>query len=101
VSVILQRLLIKKITVHPRVAGKPALGYELESMQAIPERVDIAGPEDVVEKLEGLFTKPIDIQGLKTDLKQRIFLDFRNYQIYLVKEIPLEVEVKIKKNNRK
>jgi YbbR domain-containing protein len=101
VTVILQKLLTKKITVHPRVTGKPALGYELESMLAIPEQVDIAGPEDVVEKLEGLYTKPIDIQGLKTDLKQRAFLDFRNYQVYLVKEIPLEVEVKIKKNNKK
>jgi YbbR domain-containing protein len=101
VTVILQNLLTKKITVHPRVTGKPALGYELESMIAIPEQVDIAGPDDVVEKLEGLYTKPIDIQGLKTDLKQRAFLDFRNYQVYLVKEIPLDVEVKIKKNNKK
>ena len=101
VTVILQKLLTKKITVHPRVTGKPASGYELESTQANPEQVDITGPEEVVQKLEGLFTKPIDIQGLKTDLKQRSFLDFRNYQIYLVKEIPLEVEVKIKKNNRK
>ena len=101
VTVVLQKLLTRKITVHPRITGKPALGYELESIQTNPDQVDIAGPEEVVEKLEGLFTKPIDIQGLKTDLKQRISLDFRNYQIYLVKEVPLEIEVKIKKNNRK
>lgn len=101
VTVVLQKLLTRKITVHPRITGRPASGYELESIQANPEQVDIAGPEDVIEKLEGLFTKPVDIQGLKTDLKQRTFLDFRNYQIYLVKEVPLEIEVKIKKNNKK
>ncbi len=79
------------------MTGRPDAGYEVESVRANPEHVDIAGPEDVVKKIEGLFTKPIDIQGLKADLKQRTFLDFRNYQIYLVKEVPLEVEVKIKK----
>jgi YbbR domain-containing protein len=97
VTVALQKLMTKNITISPRVVGRPDSGYELESVRANPEHVDIAGPEDVVKKIEGLFTKPIDIQGLKADLKQRTFLDFRNYQIYLVKEVPLEVEVKIKK----
>ena len=97
VTVVLQKLMIKNIAVHPRVTGRPDSGYEVESVRADPEQVDIAGPEDVVKKIEGLSTKPIDIQGLKANLKQRTFLDFRNYQIYLVKEVPLDVEVKIKK----
>ncbi len=101
VTVLLQKSLTKRINVRPRVSGKPAPGYELESIRVNPDQVDIAGPEDVVEKLDVLFTKPVDIQGLKSDLKQRTFLDFRNYQIFLVKEIPLELEVKIKKNNGK
>lgn len=97
VTVVLQKLVIKNIAVNPRVTGRPEAGYEVASVRAHPEQVDIAGPEDVVKKIEGLFTKPVDIQGLKADLKQRVFLDFRNYQIYLVKEVPLEVEVKIRK----
>ncbi len=97
VTVVLQKLMIRNIAVNPRVTGRPDPGFEVESVRAHPEHVDIAGPEDVVKKIEGLYTKPIDIQGLKADLKQRTFLDFRNYQIYLVKEAPLEVEVKIKK----
>lgn len=97
VTVVLQKLMIKNVSVSPRVAGRPDPRYELESVRVNPEHVDIAGPEDVVKKIEGLLTKPIDIQGLKADLKQRTFLDFRNYQIYLVKEVPLEVEIKIKK----
>jgi YbbR domain-containing protein len=101
VTVVLQKSLTKKINVQPRITGKPAAGYELESIQVSPGQVDIAGPEEVVQKLEVLFTKPIDIQGLKSDLKQRAFLDFRNYQIFLVKETPLDLELKIKKNNRK
>jgi YbbR domain-containing protein len=97
VTVVLKKLLTKKITIHPRITGRPASGYEVESISANPEEVDIAGPDEVVEKIESLSTKPVDIQGLKSDLKQRTFLDFKNYQIYLVKEIPLEIEVKLKK----
>jgi len=99
VTVVLQKLLTKKVSVRPRITGKPAIGYKVESIQVNPEQVEIAGPKDVVEKIDMLFTKPMDIQGLKEDLKERIFLDFRNYQIFLVREIPLEIEVKIKKNN--
>jgi YbbR domain-containing protein len=101
VTVVLKKLIIKKITVQPRMTGKPATGYEVELIQINPEKVEVAGPEDVVEKLESLYTKPFDIQGLKFDLKQRVYLDFRNLQIYLAKEVPLEVEVKLRKDKRK
>ena len=101
VTVVLHKLIIKTVAVHPRVTGTPAAGYELELIQINPEKVEIAGPEEVVEKMESLNTKPIDIQGLKVDLKQRAYPDFRNLQIYLAKEVPLEVEVKLRKDKRK
>jgi YbbR domain-containing protein len=99
VIVVLQKLMTQKISVKPRIVGKPAPGYEIASVQVNNPQVEIAGPEEVVKNLESLYTKPIEIQGLKTDLKQRTSLDFRNHQIYLVKEIPLEVHVNIKKNS--
>lgn len=99
VIVVLQKLITQKITVKPRIVGKPAPGYEIASVQLNNPQVEIAGPEEVVKNIESLYTKPIEIQGLKTDLKQRTSLDFRNHQIYLPKEIPLEVQVNIKKNH--
>ncbi len=101
VIVVLQKLMTQKITVKPRIVGKPAPGYEIASVQVNNPQVEIAGPEEVVKNIESLYTKPIEIQGLKTDLKQRTYLDFRNLQIYLVKEIPLEVQVNIKKNHNR
>jgi YbbR domain-containing protein len=97
VVVVLQKLMTQKIIVKPRIVGRPAPGYEIASIQVNNPQVEIAGPEEVVKNIESLYTKPIEIQGLKTDLKQRTSLDFRNHQIYLVKEIPLEVQVDIKK----
>jgi len=98
VMVVLQKLMTKEIPVKARLIGKQAPGYEIESIRVNQEKVEIAGPEDVVGKLDSLFTKPVDIQGLKTVLRQRTSLDFRNLQIYLVKEVPLEVEVIVKKS---
>ena len=97
VVVVLQKLMTQKIIVKPRIVGRPAPGYEIASIQVNNPQVEIAGPEEVIKNLDSLYTKPIDIQGLKADLKQRTSLDFRNHQIYLVKEIPLEVQVDIKK----
>jgi YbbR domain-containing protein len=101
ITVVLQKLITKMIEVQPKINGKPESGYEIESLRINPERVEIAGPEKIVEKIDRLFTKPVEIEGTNSNLKQRTYLDFRNLQIYLVKDEPLEVEVKIKKNNRK
>jgi YbbR domain-containing protein len=97
VVVVLQKLMTKKITVKPRIVGKPAPGYEVASVQINNTEVEIAGPEEVVKGLDSLYTKPVDIQGQKLDFKQRTSVDFHNHQIYLVKEVPLEVQVTIKK----
>jgi YbbR domain-containing protein len=101
VTVVLQKLAIKKVKVKPRITGKPAAGFEVDTLKVTTEEVEIAGPEEVVANLENLFTKPIDIQGVKTSLKQRTSLDFRNQQIYLVKEVPIEVQINLKKINGK
>jgi YbbR domain-containing protein len=99
VTLVLQKLATKKIKVKPRITGKPASGFEIDSIQVNTEQVEIAGPEEVVTNLEHLYTKPIEIQGLKSSIKQRTYLDFRNHQIYLVKEVPIEVQVNLKKIN--
>jgi YbbR domain-containing protein len=99
VVVVLQKLSMKKVKIKPRLSGKPASGWEIDSVQINIEQVEIAGPEEVVANLENLYTKPVEIQGIKASLKQRTSLDFRNQQIYLVKEIPIEVQVNLKKTN--
>jgi YbbR domain-containing protein len=101
VTVILQKLASKKVKVKPKLLGKPAPGLEIDSVRINMEEVEIAGSEEVVAMLENLYTKPIDIQGAKTNLKLKTTLDFRNQQIYLVKEVPIEVQITLKKMNGK
>jgi YbbR domain-containing protein len=95
--VVLQNLVVKNVTIKPRLVGKPAPGFEVVGSEINYDQVQIAGPQDVLDNLDSLYTKPVEIEGLTSSLRQRTSLDFRNHQISLVKEVPLEVQVTIKK----
>ena len=97
VVVALQNLVTKVVNVKPRLIGKPAPGFEIAGVDINYNQVPIAGPQDVLDNLDTLNTKPIEIEGLTASLRQRTSLDFRNHQISLAKEMPLEVQVTIKK----
>jgi YbbR domain-containing protein len=96
VVVVLKKLSTKQVPIRPRLLGKPASEVELDSAKVTPDRIAIAGPEEILEDLDTLWTKPIDLSGLRTSLKQKATLDFRNLQIYPVKEVPIEVEIILK-----
>ncbi len=97
VVVVLQKQIKKMISVRARVMGRPASGYEVESVRVRPEEVEVAGSEEVIKDLENLSTKPVDIGGRQETLVQEVNLDFRSLQIHLPRNQTVEVEVKIKK----
>jgi YbbR domain-containing protein len=98
VVVVLQKQLKKTIPVRARVIGRPANGFQVDSVRVRPEEVEVAGPEEAIKDLEILSTKPVDISGRRDSLVQEVTLDFRSLQINLFRNQPIEVEVKIKKN---
>lgn len=100
VTVVLERQVHKTVTVRPRLNGRPAKGYEIESVEVRPERVEISGPEKVLAGTDYLYTRPVEIGGLQTDKREKTFVDFQNLRMYLTQDIPVEVEVKIKKNRQ-
>jgi YbbR domain-containing protein len=97
VVVVLQKLGQKKVTVKARLAGKLPAGYEILSVQTKPEELEVVGPEEVMGGVETLFTKPIDLSGVRADLTQEVGLDFRSLQIHPLRQGTVEVEIKIKK----
>ena len=98
VVVVLQKQIKKTLPVKARVIGRPANGYQVDSIKVRPEVVEVAGPEEVIKELENLFTKSVDIGGRRDSLVQEVTLDFRSLQINLSRHQAIEVEVKIKKN---
>jgi YbbR domain-containing protein len=97
VVVVLQKLGQKKVAVKARLAGKLPAGYEILSVQTKPEELEVVGPEEVMGGVETLFTKPIDLSGVRADLTQEVGLDFRSLQIHPLRQGTVEVEIKIKK----
>lgn len=97
VTVVLEKQVHKIVSVLPKINGKPEKGYEVESVRVRPEQVEISGPEKALVGIDHLYTRPVEIGGWTTDKKERTSVDFQNYRLYLTKEIPVDVEVKIKK----
>lgn len=100
VVVVLQKLGQKKVAVQARLTGKLPPGFEIVSVRTKPEELEVAGPEEVMGGVETLFTKPIDLGGLRADLVQEIGVDFRSLQIRALRQENVEVEIKIKKTGR-
>jgi YbbR domain-containing protein len=100
VVVVLQRLGQRKVAVKARLTGRLPPGFEIGSVQIRPEELEVAGPEEVMEGVETLFTKPIDLSGLRGDAVQEIGLDFRSLQIHALRQGTVEVEIRIKKTGR-
>lgn len=69
VTVLLENeMLGESIPVEVSVVGMPAEGYELESVNVIPQTVAIKGKSTAVKKMISLVLPPVDISGLDQNL---------------------------------
>ncbi len=57
----------KELQVVPNVSGVPEAGYRIEEAVALPATVQVVGAKSVLETLDRLQTKPIDVTGLAQD----------------------------------
>ncbi len=65
----------KKLPVIVAFSGKPATGFTVSSAFAKPLSVTLRGPENALNPMEEVLTKPIDIKGLSESFKKEIALD--------------------------
>lgn len=59
----------KPVSVKVRTVGKPAVGYEIGEVTAIPLQLEIVGPLRLVEEISEIETFPVNISGLKHSFK--------------------------------
>ncbi|KIX12027.1 CdaR family protein [Dethiosulfatarculus sandiegensis] len=55
----------RQVSVHPKIKGKPAPGYELEEVTFKPDKVTIFGNKEDVQNLDWIWTVPIDVTNMK------------------------------------
>ncbi len=61
----IQLLKTKSIPVNIKIKGKPAQGYEFIKAACLPERIEVAGPDKVLNTIDEVEI-PIDITGMKS-----------------------------------
>jgi YbbR domain-containing protein len=59
----------KPVSVKVRIIGKPAVGYEIRQVTAIPLQVEIVGPQQILEDIGEVSTFPVNVSGLKKSFK--------------------------------
>lgn len=61
---------IRLVRVKPTVDGEPAAGFEIESVRAEPETVEVSGPESALKQLKEAITEAIQIEGRSTTVRE-------------------------------
>lgn len=70
----LERTVEKTVPVRPRLTGRPAPGFEVGEVVALPEEVKIAGPRSRVREIESAFTEPVSVEGADATLTDQVAL---------------------------
>jgi len=63
ISVVVRRLIEKRLKVAPRIEGIPAEGFEVLNFDVDPTEVTVVGPVDKLLSVDSVETEPISLQG--------------------------------------
>lgn len=62
----------KQVTVIVQTAGQPADGYTVTSRVANPQTVTVDGPDDVIQSMIAVNTRPVDIQNATATVQESV-----------------------------
>lgn len=62
----------KPVPVRPRLVGRPATGYEIESVASDPKEARVAGPRSRVREIESAFTEPVSVEGATDSVSESV-----------------------------
>jgi len=77
VSVLLTQQVKRTVSVKPEVVGSPAAGFVITHVTTEPEKIDIMGAKAVIEKIDAVFTEPVNVTGLDKDTTREVRLQIR------------------------
>jgi hypothetical protein len=87
VQLILDRLRSRLLPVEPVLEGRPAEDHEVKAV-ALPEKVEVHGPQSIVAQMKTIATEPVIVTGLTERLRRPVRLvrtadagQFRNVPI--------------------
>lgn len=96
ISLDIEKVARKKISLKADLTGRPATDFFLESTEVTPSSIEISGAESVVKAIRRLKTATIDISGATKNISKTVPIDISGKKIKLAKNEPVEVKVMIK-----
>lgn len=96
ITLLIDELVEKDLSVQARTTGTPATGYELAGVALEPQSIKVFGPKAIVGREKILTTKTIDISGLKEPTTFQIPLVMRPALLELMGEAVVTANVLIR-----
>ena len=91
-----EKLLQKQVSLKADLVGNPAAGYFVESVELTPPSIEISGAKSELKAVSLLKTVNVDISGASKDLVKMVPVDISGKKIRLTKNEPVAVKVTIK-----
>lgn len=91
-----EKLVRKKVIIKADIKGTPAADYFIESIELIPESIEIIGAESEAKGVSSLKTTPIQVEGVKGDIEFEASVDTRGRKIILTSNDPVRVNITVK-----
>src|SRR4051812_11912410 len=83
------------VPVVPAIDGQPAPGFVLGRVTAVPDTVEVAGPESHLKRLTGATTEPVDISNAQTKVADIVTVGVADSAVRLVKAQNARVDIDI------
>jgi len=96
IDVFIERIEERSVTVVPVITGEPPVGYFFEDVVIDPEQVRVTGPESLIETLESVYTKDINIKNLTETTVKEVGLDLPDEKISVDESMVVSVKIIIK-----
>ena len=80
----LELLTEKTVPINPRLVGGVEKGLAIASVKVIPPEVNVAGPRSVIDEMRSISTRPLDIEGLNSDVEMLVQLEAPSQQVRIL-----------------
>jgi YbbR domain-containing protein len=91
----LDKLIQKQLPITPRTTGRVASGYYLRSLRTDPDLITITGPQTVLANIEQLYTRAINLEGLRQPTQLQVPLQLEANIVELIGETSVTADVTV------
>ena len=91
----LDKLIQKKFPVTARTVGKVADGYYVKTLKMDPDIITITGPHTILSQFDELFTKAINLDGVKQSIQLQVPLELESAIVDLIGETSVTADISI------